>query len=957
MYLRFVLFVCGWVATIGTCLGQLPGYVHYDINNGLAGSTVYNIIQDKDGFLWMATNAGLCRYDGTRFVNYTLADGLSETEIIQVYADTKGRVWFAPFKNSIGYYYQGKIHTSENDSLLRNIHFKNVVLDISEDAHGNISLDGSTPLDDHVQITPQGKIQYGYRAVKPFCLPVFRHYHPTSNSNYQSHSTYYALYGIYVDQTSHIDSLYLFSCHTQKQYTLPKKYLPVTLYVVNDTILYINSTNGVYEYNLSSGKLQGEYLKGLTVTCTFQDDEKNIWFGTLENGLYKKINPQIHTFSFHTNTGYDKGIYCFQQLGGEVYAANETIWQVKKQGRSTSLWVTPWSTTQQSNFSQAKLIYFVPKTNGHVLCVGSTYIADIDRKTHQVCRSLSVAPKNVWEYNKDCWLIAGSGDVSVFNHTTWKTERIVWKKRATAVAARNDTIWVGTLRGLYMVCPSDTVYLGGLHKVLDKRIARICPAADGSVWVATYGYGLVQWKNGAVLYHFTQANGLSGNICTSLVLQKDTVWVGTDHGVSRLTYQGSHYQIDVLNTHFGLGSDYIHAVFIHQGTSYIGTSVGMTVFPCQIAVPAYKPRLVFMGVFSDNTPLTKQAQYVFTYPKIRNIRFEFSGISYSQAGAMQYAYKLDGLDSQWHTTRQPFVEYASLPGGKYVLHVVAYSGFDKASNRLKIPFQVLPPLWERGWFQLLLGLLGVGMCSGVIYLWFQYLRKKNLTESQIASQLVELKHRALKAQMNPHFVFNSLNAIQQFIFSQDKERTNRYLSTLSRVIRQTLELTSRNSSTVQEEMNYLTNYLILEQMRFDGEFTYQIDFDQNSPCSQWHIPSMIIQPYVENSIRHGIRYKREAGGWVCVRVDGTDTDLCITVTDNGVGRQRAESYKSNQPIEYQSRGTSLTQERMEILNQKYAPQHKARIEIQDLYAHTETCVGTQVTITLPLEIIHHLTHD
>jgi len=155
--LRF-LFLMGVVGYLmpGAVTGQEYSYSHYDITEGLAGSTVYALTQDKDGFLWASTETGVSRFDGTHFRNFTAADGLPDIEVLQLFGDSKGRVWMAPFRKSVCYYYRGRIHNQDNDSLLRSIRLKSTVENFMEDSAGNLLIQEDAAI--HI-ITTAGQVR------------------------------------------------------------------------------------------------------------------------------------------------------------------------------------------------------------------------------------------------------------------------------------------------------------------------------------------------------------------------------------------------------------------------------------------------------------------------------------------------------------------------------------------------------------------------------------------------------------------------------------------------------------------------------------------------------------------------------------------------------------------------------------------------------------------------------
>ncbi len=942
--MRFCIYLIIILCSPLLCMGQQPGYVHYSVRSGLAGSTVYHICQDKEGFIWMGTNAGLSRYDGTRFVNFTMADGLPDNEVIFLFADSQGRVWISSFKKEICYYYRGKVYTRKQDPLLEKIIPKNIIANIYEDQHGDVCLSGNM---DFIRITPSRQVIVQTPPKKPISIPA-----PRNAAWYRALCS-----DKYIAYSDHTDSLWIYSLPDTKLRRLRLMSPLIKVSVANDSVLYINTISGAYVYNFYQNRMIGMYMKDQTVGCSFRDHHGDMWFATIENGVYQMNNLWARNCLLKDKLGYDRSIYCLGMVGSVVHAASEKIWQVQEGKGWAEMHLKHYPVTDSTSLNQDKILHFTYRPDGHMVCASNVSLIDADVHTKKVHHSYSGAIKDVWELDDSRWLIADASKACIFNHRTWQSERTVWPTRTTAIAARHDSIFIGTLEGLYLVKGSVSTYLGRCGAVLQKRISKIGFSADGSVWIATYGYGVVQWRNGRIVRHLTTTQGLSSDICSTLTVYKNTVWVATDRGVNRIQYNALDFVIDVFNSYSGLGSDYVNAVLVHNDQVYIGTSVGITSFPYLTPSTQYKPRLVFIGAQVENEEVMLASKYVFSYPKNRNLRFNFTGISYNQGAAIKYLYQLEGLDQKWHTTTQPFLEYTSLPAGAYVLRVVASSGFKRQSNRICIYFEVVPPFWQQWWFPWLVGLALVMAATGLIYLRFQYLQKKTQEEGRMTRYVLELKHRALKAQMNPHFIFNCLSAIQQFLFSGDRERSNKYLTTLSRVIRQTLELTSQNSIPIQAEIDYLTNYLKLEQMRFDYGFDYQIHLDALCTSSDVHIPSMVIQPYVENSIRHGIRYQKGLRGLVEVRVIQSDTVLTITITDNGVGREKAKSYKSNQHIEYQSQGTTLTHERIEILNQNYACAQKSGVVITDVYNDAQQCIGTQVTITFPLEILNKLTYD
>jgi LytS/YehU family sensor histidine kinase len=225
------------------------------------------------------------------------------------------------------------------------------------------------------------------------------------------------------------------------------------------------------------------------------------------------------------------------------------------------------------------------------------------------------------------------------------------------------------------------------------------------------------------------------------------------------------------------------------------------------------------------------------------------------------------------------------------------------------------------------------------------LRRQNDEKMQINNRMTELEQMALKAQMNPHFIFNSLNSVQQYVIDKDLLGANKFITEFSRLIRLTLDISSKTKISVYEEISYLATYLELEKTKFEDKFSYSVVVSPDIDTSDWFIPPMILQPYVENSIRHGVRYRHDKEGYIRVSFRMDEQYLICEVEDNGVGRKKAGQYKSAMPIEYQSKGMTLTAKRIEMLNKNNgAP---VLIEIEDL-GQDNMAAGTKVTLRFPL---------
>jgi sensor histidine kinase YesM len=217
-------------------------------------------------------------------------------------------------------------------------------------------------------------------------------------------------------------------------------------------------------------------------------------------------------------------------------------------------------------------------------------------------------------------------------------------------------------------------------------------------------------------------------------------------------------------------------------------------------------------------------------------------------------------------------------------------------------------------------------------------------------KMAELENTALTSQMNPHFIFNCLNSIQLFIFDGDMTTSNRYIAGLGKLIRMTLNNSSRLLVTLAEETDYLTSYLSLEKMRFENKIDYEFVIEDGIDPLTIMLPPMLVQPFVENALQHGLHHKPGDKGLIRIRIQRAAEKLKIIIEDNGIGRKAAAGMKKTglkeYLKEYSSKGMALTEDRIEIINKLY--KEPANIEISDLMDETYSPSGTRVVITLPI---------
>ena len=314
---------------------------------------------------------------------------------------------------------------------------------------------------------------------------------------------------------------------------------------------------------------------------------------------------------------------------------------------------------------------------------------------------------------------------------------------------------------------------------------------------------------------------------------------------------------------------------------------------------------------------------------------------------MRYAYRIKELDSNWTYTNSRTVDLNFLQPGRYSFEIKACNNNNVWTvYPVKYNFSINPPFWKTWWFSILIGVL----IAGTVFIIFKRRVKYYKEKAAVKQQLAELEAKAIRAQMNPHFIFNSLNAIQETIITENIDAAYDYLSRFSKLLRMVLDNSEKNLITLSSELQTIRLYLSLEALRFSQSFEYSIVAENQLESDEIFIPSLLIQPFVENAIWHGL-INKEGDKKLKIHFKEENRMLECVIEDNGVGRARAREIKMQKlgASVFESKGTRLALQRIEILNRERPG--SASIETIDLYDENGKAAGTSVVIRLAGDLI------
>ena len=934
----------------------------------MAGSTVYSIVQDKDGYIWFGTETGLSRFDGTHFKNFYTVDGLPDNEIIKLFVDSKNRVWILPFKNSICYYYKGKIYNQENDPQLRKLKISSEVVSITEDGVGNIVVAEARSI---YLISTNGEITYiNEFEGKPFTIikaglnqqlghrfVIYDNYMnffvdlvghkllPYRKGYYFQSNSFFTYLGPHLQIYQDADSLIFFNSRYNTEFHMRVPNGCINVSRIDDSSISINTYTGAHLLDLNSHRMVDSFLTNQTVNAVIKDSEGNWWFSTLGTGVYRLGTTDVLNYTFSIkNTVYP--VFSIKKTDSTLYIGTDHffLWTLDPRhgvihGRQI-----------YSRFSTGRITDIVRTTGKGILLgtdAGVFRLKEGADKPEDLLSQSGGAVKSLILLGDTAVLICTGVHAQIMRFRDRTVIDNIWPARTTCGCSKDGIYYIGTLNGLFAVNRFKKVaFLGDQYPVFKARIAAIKAAPDGTLWVATDGEGIAGYKDGRLTAKITGKEGLTSNICRTIFVSGNDIWIGTDKGLNKITLSAGGYRIYHFSTADGLNSDIINTVYVDGKNVFTGTPEGMTWFNEDKLSHKSICQFRFTGITVAGKAWPVDTTHFVLSHNDNDIGFEFVGISYKSAGDISYRYRIIGLDTGWQTTSQTSLHYPALPSGSYELQIVAINKFGIKSDLKHITFVVDTLFWERPWFQVSVLLLTGILVWSLFHYRVAKIRKKESEKSATASKMAELEQMALRSQMNPHFIFNCLNSIQSYVMDKDTRGANEFITNFSRLIRQTLDISARSKISLEEEIKYISTYLELEKRRFENKFVYTIVVNPDLERETVHIPPLILQPYVENAIRHGIGHRQDQNGHIGIRMDANDDFLVCTIEDNGVGRKLAAQYKGGNNIEYQSQGMALTAKRIDILNSTNRPPIKIFIEdIEDLEG---LAAGTRITIYFPI---------
>jgi len=979
-------------------LAQEPGMKNFTDEDGLPSNEVYRSLIDSKGYLWFATNNGVCYFDGLDFTTLDMEDGLIENTIFGMTEDVTGRIWFTGLSGKLCYYLNGEIYQYSKNALLEKI----------KDETDLIS-----PGSLHVYDTNDISILYSsgkFVRVLGDSLIV----KTLKNGGYIPISSMKQSHQLYISKISNeieIEFLVVFSDSSKIKYKakIGKPWTEVInaflLVEYEDRLLYFIKNKCFMFFR--NGKVK-EIDLSFTPTYSIKSVESGLWFGTQKQGVlfFEDFNfnkkPKVQFLNSHyiTSLQYD------QNKRGWVTTLNSGVFNVQ------SLSITNFLNT----FSRKRnnIVQLIKLDSTNVLAFsdkGKMFLLD----KHYQLKDVSVSElKNeriyqVKKYGEKIYL------ATTYHFLSIDTKFFLGKHHSSNISnlihasikdfvIKDSILWLATSSGLFF----DTTYLkngkfdlklvnsdsrsrvskiiefdpennldtfsylmyqdlnnirkiryrpGNLHLIekstfKDERKDGLASANDiliyrGFSLIGTNGNGIF-WNYNDSLINFSSKNGLCSNIINKLHIANDsTLIVATNNGINYLHFNsGQPTKIDsisYISKQDGLAGNEINDFLILDNQILCGTNNGLSLINPKAILELQDHYKIYLSAFKVNGEniYRKNTQNYQLKSVENNISISFEALDFHDRKNMDYYYRFyNRNDLRWKKINEPQVNFPLMSAGNYIFQVKAINSYGyESENIAEVRFSIAKTFYQSWFFRVgLIVLIGT-----LLYIFLRYFFNKRNQLLRTEKQLAEYQQQSLTRLINPHFLMNVFNSISSNLFNKKPGIAMAYIKEISELVKLIFDSAYYNKTTLEEEVKLLKSYINIEKRRSPFTFTEVIKCDPE--LKDYFIPSLITQIFVENAIHHGFSDFKTKGALLSISFVNEDSCIVCKIVDNGMGisaSKKLDKAASHRPRKH---GIEIIQERLELLNTNLT-KTKYKLEVVEL-KKDNTAKGTKVKIWFP----------
>ncbi len=971
----------------------------YTAADGLPDSYVLSIYQDRQQYIWVGTYSGLSRFDGKSFTNYGIKNGLPDLYVSAISQDEQNRIWIGTLKG-LGYllnntYTQATIDDNQSINFVFSFNYvvKNKLWAFT--SHGLYELNGNTwtkkkPVkgyentscryaiakddciyycypDDIFKVKPDGSVSLVVHRTDK-AGPSFIQFRDagdkffTSTPNglmeikdgqlipvYDEHLNKQMIYGFFPDSKKRLwvstdkDGLFVSAPGNEKELLYR---VPLTSNLISNFFEDMNGNMWIADFH-GLTRIKSAFFDVLTpqtpgmLSRYFTLSSMGSSFYVFANmyGLYEYKNDIVERKHFpDQNNVLDKNAEGAEVIDAICNDNEKNFWAVTRARR---------------------LLKISP--DGHEKQIYPSGIADTSSLVYFVT---SNAINNDLYFCGKKLFIYHNGTINEFRSKQQNAPIVnSWK----AVGLRNGNVLVNSrTSGFWLVKLSGEAY--SLSKTSGiPATTRLTFTEDhsGHIWLSYPGSGILRyyWENDSTLKketEITTKNALPNDVIEALAVDgKNRLWAATLSGLVVLDSLAGRSDKNYFIYHVGKDQGLNFA--ISSGLTRLTTDINGDIWfgsndivvrfrtnelKTQTDAPLTHIESVVLNMqetdwhqWVDSLDGPFMLPYKLTLPyNQRTLTFTFKGLNFDTDEDTWYSHRLIGVDSSWMPpTKNNVFSFIRLSPGTFTFEVRSRRTNSEWSDPVSFTFTIKPPFWQTWWFRS----IGIAIASFILFLIFRTQLKRVNRKAALENQLRSLEMKALKAQMNPHFVYNALNSIQSLVIDNRQEEALDYMVKFSRLLRQVLNHSEQNVVTLEKEMDTLKLYIQLESLRLHYSLNYSIEVDENIITEKESIPPLVLQPFVENALWHGLGEK-EGDKKLIIQVRSDDDWLLFRIEDNGIGRFNGKQTKS---LSYQEgpRGMEITINRINAYNED---KNNHSITIEDKMNPDGSSAGTAVDIRI-----------
>ncbi|MHC9089578.1 sensor histidine kinase [Tenacibaculum sp. IMCC1] len=969
-YFLLLLILCTSIAT----KAQDPVFIQLSEKNKLPDNEFYNIHEDRKGFIWLCANKGFYRYDGKTFKNYSnpLQRGAS---VFNTQEDNLGRIWCNNISGQFFYIQNDELHlfkdlsdylngelgdfVIQNDFLwvftVKTIYkidlktkqiiqqhttkkgfgtpfsFNNTIYSGAIDYIISINKDNS--------ITSLIETNLPYKGKKGNAISLGK------SIIFKTSSTY-----IYSQIRNKKNSFYKLNFSQKKLESVKglKSLEKIKLYTIfehnDETWIATNQGVWVFAFKNAAFQLKKRFLTDKHITKIIRDKDNNYWLTSLNNGVY--IIPNIHIETCNIPLK-EENIKTLDKINDSTLVMGSNRGNVIFYNTNSHTSKTINLPVNEGKLSKLK---YNPNQQKIYLSKGfRSYILDYKNLILEKTRFFDAAKSFSFLAHNDLLYTNHNKVVLLKNANYNGKEKFISTNKRTYDSFYDEIkhqVYVAFVDELavYDSLWNKQVIVNNKKPIYSKSITQ---TANGIIWVATFKNGLLGIKNGKVIRHYTTRNGLTSNIIEKIKADQNNLWIVGVNSIQKLDILTHKFK--TLTKRDGIKSYNISGIEIIGNKIYFSSDKGLFSIDKNNAFKTLHPKVYFSAVEINEKDTLITSNYTLRYNQnaIR-INFNVNGFLFNQKGT--YKYRLKGYNDAWLTTAigENSIKYNSLPAGEYTFQVHPFLNSTSTNYEIKeLHFFIKKPFWKTLWFILLI----VSIILGATILYFkQAMLKKEkeriaqLEKISLEKELIAINLTALRSQMNPHFIFNALNSIQDLVLQQDTDASYDYIVLFAKLIRSTLNYTNQDFIPIEKELEFLNVYLQLEKLRFGDDFNYTITYDSHE---ELEVPSLLIQPFIENALVHGLLHK-EGEKKLDITFNLSENTLQCIITDNGIGRKKSKEINLRQGNRHESFALNSIKKRLEIFQKQYVT--KIGFVIEDIYKNNNPN-GTRVIVTMPFKYL------